>query len=929
MRPCAKLYSTRSCANAAKRACGSTLGVEFASYADYANGIWELWGDGRQIASADFRLPSVQSLLAKHGFDASLGTAEVISDAFFRLFVRIVEGSGEVAEDPIVTSRIEGLASDYQSLLDDAGLVEASVAFSMVKEHLEGKDVSFCERMAIDEPYASFYSVSPGLVGQDEAAGEELGSTSFRLLVPGGPAITASLVSEEVEQSLEDGERSSICVISASAVDSFEEMAPRLASKGVACDIMGSVPLAKTQIGKACLAFASLHPEALNRDSAIAHAADFAANPYARIRRFRMSDLPSRQRYAANGAEGQMAERTLGSDSLQAIWLEDSLASAEDIVSDLSYASEAWDELRGMLVDGDSEAVMRFESRASSFDALHASMERAALRRLSEACECISMLSANCLADYLGKIAVPLRIRGMVPGEEAPCEEDGKRISCKRVLFLDSSIMDALPPASFDEVVISDVTEAAIGGHESPTFMPTLESKASMRSEISFEHARRAARVTFACALPLLDESGKETFASYPFELFLDELASGKVTVDDIRKMSDEAAMQRLGKEAFEFLSKNCKGRGEEVLSQSIGKMFAEPLSMEVQELEGRGTLDVDIRDYLKMGHGEYGEDVPVLSASQLETYLSCPYRWFLDYAIGHDVPGEKMDALAKGTFAHSLLERFYKRLLGEFGSSHASDVPSSKGIFDQEFDSLVEDMRQTMPGSSRLVANDELGGAELLALKEDVWNSLIQQSNLPDDFVACHLELSFGFGEDRSPEHPDPVPYAGALIRGKIDRIDESEDGAFYVLDYKGSTRAHDAGSGSFDLGDAEGPNAEDGSSSAMARHVQALVYASVAKRLLDGECAGAFYTSYRAKSPKGLLAGSVNGKYASLARLSNPRSEVEGSFDGFLDDVEGLVSQRLKGMTSSEIPLSQSEGCQYCVLEDCPQKLRVGASK
>jgi hypothetical protein len=56
----------------------------------------------------------------------------------------------------------------------------------------------------------------------------------------------------------------------------------------------------------------------------------------------------------------------------------------------------------------------------------------------------------------------------------------------------------------------------------------------------------------------------------------------------------------------------------------------------------------------------------PTLSASQLERYLECPYKWYVSSRLQLATLAAEFDAKSKGTFAHAVLERLYRTLYQE-----------------------------------------------------------------------------------------------------------------------------------------------------------------------------------------------------------------------------------------------------------------------
>ena len=126
-----------------------------------------------------------------------------------------------------------------------------------------------------------------------------------------------------------------------------------------------------------------------------------------------------------------------------------------------------------------------------------------------------------------------------------------------------------------------------------------------------------------------------------------------------------------------------------------------------------------------------------------------------------------------------------------------------------------------------------------------------------------------------------EAIVYGGAIVNGRIDRIDVDDKGNFIVIDYKGSLVDHGAG---FSLPD-EGEIDQDEFFEAPDK-VQALIYAQVLRKKDPALTPkGAVYLSYRPKNPKELLAGSLSECLAESATFTKKENVVEGSFERYLD--------------------------------------------
>lgn len=202
------------------------------------------------------------------------------------------------------------------------------------------------------------------------------------------------------------------------------------------------------------------------------------------------------------------------------------------------------------------------------------------------------------------------------------------------------------------------------------------------------------------------------------------------------------------------------------------------------------------------------------ISPSRLETYGSCAFLHFLGYGLGLSERKEaELDALDKGSFYHAALEFILEELSA--GSSGAA----SQNADGQGADTQDADAQNTEALDAELVRR----ALEHAYLQDPYLNEKIEDNGYHQylsrfwereiaflvkvlkrqirlgDFKKFYCEVPFGKLRDESATpklHLDPlkIPGTDCLIRGKIDRIDETEDGSFIrVIDYKTGNRKLD----------------------------------------------------------------------------------------------------------------------------------------
>ena len=175
------------------------------------------------------------------------------------------------------------------------------------------------------------------------------------------------------------------------------------------------------------------------------------------------------------------------------------------------------------------------------------------------------------------------------------------------------------------------------------------------------------------------------------------------------------------------------------------------------------------------------------LSPTAIETYATCPQKYFLQRVLGlehEDEPDalERLAARDKGGLMHNVLETFYRDL------RDAGELPLRPERLDVYRGRLLaalaercrEEERGGRAGHALLWAVDQAEIADdlLETLDEDVKRAV-------DGFVPVDFERAFGMMGEPAAE----LALAGGRtlrFRGLIDRIDRHEDGRLRVIDYK-----------------------------------------------------------------------------------------------------------------------------------------------
>ena len=181
-------------------------------------------------------------------------------------------------------------------------------------------------------------------------------------------------------------------------------------------------------------------------------------------------------------------------------------------------------------------------------------------------------------------------------------------------------------------------------------------------------------------------------------------------------------------------------------------------------------------------------------SISQLETYASCPFKYFLERILKVKVteePVEEMEAVEIGSLIHTILFEFFIEIRKKKIVLAGCSARVFKVAEDLLFNIAGIRVREVTNNSPFAFYEEEKifgfnGNKKDSILYKFLEHERSDESNKKPRF----FEVSFGLkneSRDESLFSDEPLEYENIKLRGKIDRIDiNEEERIFEVIDYK-----------------------------------------------------------------------------------------------------------------------------------------------
>ncbi len=180
-------------------------------------------------------------------------------------------------------------------------------------------------------------------------------------------------------------------------------------------------------------------------------------------------------------------------------------------------------------------------------------------------------------------------------------------------------------------------------------------------------------------------------------------------------------------------------------------------------------------------------------SASQLEVYALCPFKYFLERILYLNIPeepAEEMESLELGSLIHKILYKFYKSI-NEKGivlfNCSQEDFRTAEEIMFTCADRVIGELAGKSPVN--FLEIEKLKGLNSDRKKSVLYNFLAAEREKDDGYIPFDFEVPFGNINEEGEDNRKSAPfYSGKIkLRGKIDRMDVDHKGQkIQVIDYK-----------------------------------------------------------------------------------------------------------------------------------------------
>lgn len=866
------------------------LGINVTTFERWCDQHWGLRGDGRRVVTGRLR----QELSNRAVAEVTAGEG---GSGLGRIVAELVSAD---SADPTGDSLPARVVRRYREILRESGLIERNEAVASLRNTPTGmsgcvvvdsyRDLSewelqMIERLAIDcdvtvvLPYEDDSPVSRFLdstVQRLAAAGdrvrlrptearEELNTLRAQLFAGGDDPV---IPTGEVQFGVASGDEAELSLVARAAREQIDQgvepwrvgvvfrrlasrahrLAAALAAEGVQTEFDVRIPLGRTALGGALLALMRVCLGRGDRTDLLA----FLLSPYsgalpADVQRLDVAWRRRREgdfRVLLKEASALAAPTRRSIEAARAF-----CTSSADTISDEQARHFA--RLLGVMLASGSERDGLTGFHASEDAAAHA----AAMAAVGDAAGLTSLgTAADVIRALNGAVVSP----GAQPRADA-------------VLVMEAS---NLRPESFDVLMIGGLNAdgfGAIDGGSSAEVASRLKMSAppdAVAAErllfcLTVSRARKRLILTRAAT----SGEGESRRASAFWDDVLDRYR-GALNAEEAAEFPEGVPVRRL----------RLTDLSDSAPQMTVGRRWTRS-SVSEQARATRGMLESDEALAALASRDEF-------SVTELENYLSCPYRWFYQRVVAPREIDRELGVREIGAYSHELLAAFYRtrqeRARRERGTTRVTEdgIEDARALVDEIADELA---RQGATRPQSLAEEFSLAAAV-----ESVKALVSDDATYLPGWTPTAVEWSFGRDSEAT------LSLGGVALAGRVDRVD-TDGHNVAVTDYKlgGGHPGHE----SFD-----------------SRGVlQPVVYSLAAAAAFGGQPAAALYRSLSNLEARGFWRSDL---------LSQPeKGKAKDAIDGdswaeLIARTEADIGSAVAGIRAGAIDPrpKDKKACMYC---------------
>ena len=988
-----------------------SVGVNVSTFDEWMRDQWKLYGSSDRLLSATLRKVFFQQILDGMSVDelgtlnASKGTVELLSKLAPEYLTELdqIMASGQLSTGQMSACKV---LERYKALLEEKLYVEVcqcldyllqsiptqgpALIFSRVEDLSEARlqfvcklsqkrDVVFslyvpegpagyaaeqqlelvggpgcdCRVDAESAPAAKSQELTDLLarVFRATEGNEVTPSGAVTFLSPLGQLAKAESISRYISQCVESGSKSFV-VYTSNPQKVWDALSQKLAAKGIAAHYMRSVRIQDSLAGRA---FASL----IDAYVTLSERAELEKNIDYQASEHQMGDMswwPPRTLtdYLISPISGISVERAW---MLDKSWRGNRTLYATRVLETLSKAAmssrlcaETIKSLELGRIGSAAQRIIEYLSAEASDEQSEAAQSEEALLQNQESLKVMSKIVSS--AQELHEAGLKLTPQTLKSFIEL-CKDQTVMMPVSngiqsdiQVLIAPVSQAHSFEPHSFDAVIFQGMDTLNFGVKASDGALQEFVRHASKMPKVS-EFARY--QRDFYTALITAS-------TSVSFEKVEQKDVFNAVALSEVKACYPK-----------DYAKKTGVARGEEevlvnLLPQAADlERVAELPTIESGEIDPklknivvlprhltRETLEQELQGLIEVSR----EGLPLLSASQIETYLECPYKWFTQRRIKISQVDTEFAPMQIGTFIHRVLELTHATLLAEalgcdvadvdlaVESALLQDIPGSRITSDN-----LDHAKQVLDSCFAQVWDEQFNNINRASSNELIPHSIQERKQVENireelkdllEFEASHfIGYQPRFFELRFGREENVVEYAGAQFTGSIDRVDVNAHGQALIIDYKHkATKDLKAYSAKLSLD-------SELSKEVLPRHVQSAIYAQIMRKQLTKyklEPVAAIYlgTKEQKDKPSFALAGVATEAATEHIWNMNPEdkklrdqavmvvSQNSAEFADYLDAWESLIAQKVQAMLSGDVRANpcDKDACKYCPVKLCDKR-------